>query len=68
LLTEDLPVADALMTQCKLGDEALSYGSAPAPTGWKSRAAASLKEADAHHASLLIAIAPAVQKLIDAVP
>ncbi|HWF07128.1 MAG TPA: beta-N-acetylhexosaminidase [Bryobacteraceae bacterium] len=68
LLTEDLAVADALATQCKLGDEALMYATSAAPTGWKSRAAAALKDANAHHASLLIAITPAVEKLIDAVP
>jgi hexosaminidase len=68
LLTEDLPVADALVAQCILGGDALTYRTSTAPEGWKARATASLKDANAHHASLLIAIAPAIQKLIDAVP
>jgi hexosaminidase len=68
LLTEDLPVADALATECQSGEEALGYATSPAPPGWKARATAAVKDANTHHASLLIAIAPAIQKLIDAVP
>jgi hexosaminidase len=68
LLTEDLPVADGLTALCKVGDEALTYAKAPAPADWKQKTAAVLKEANTHHASLLIAIGPAIQKLVDAVP
>jgi len=68
LLTEDLPVAGALTAQCQLGDDALTYLASAAPAGWKMRATASLKDASTHYASLLIAIAPAIQNLIDAVP
>jgi len=68
LLVEDLPVADALAMLCKAGDEALRYAGAAPPDGWKPRTLAALKEAGAHHANLLIAIAPAVQKLVDAAP
>jgi hexosaminidase len=68
LLTEDLPVADALIAQCTLGGDALIYMTSKAPEGWNARATASLKDANAHHASLLIAISPAIQKLIDFVP
>lgn len=67
LLIEDLPMADALQSMCRLGIEALKYR-ASAPPGWKSGTAASFKDANAHHASLMIPIAPAIQKLIDAVP
>jgi len=68
LLLEDVPVADALTVICKAGIEALSFASAPPPTGWKERTTAALKEANAHHAAMLIAIEPGVQKLVDAVP
>jgi hexosaminidase len=67
LLTEDLPVADALVTLCRTGEDALTYAAGGAPADWKQRTAASMKEATAHHAAILIAIAPAVQKLVDAV-
>ena len=68
LLTEDLPLADGLAALCKTGDEALSDASSAAPTDWKLRAAAAIKDSNAHHAGLLIAIAPAIQKLVEAVP
>jgi len=55
LLNEDLPVADDLAELCRLGSEALT-NSAPSP--------AALKDASAHHAGLLIAIEPAVRKLL----
>ncbi len=67
LLTEDLPVADGLATLCRIGDEALTYASTPPPPDWKEGTVAALKEANAHHAGLLIAIGSAVQKLVDAV-
>jgi hexosaminidase len=67
LLTEDLPVADGLTALCKVGDEALTYSGTAPPADWKQRAPAALKEANAHHASLLIAIGPAIQKLVDGV-
>jgi hexosaminidase len=67
LLTEDLPIADGLTTLCRVGDEALTYTGRAPPADWKQRTLAALKEANAHHASLLIAIAPAIQKLVDAV-
>lgn len=57
LLSEDLPVADSLATLCRIGDEALSG---------KTASAAAIKDATAHHAGLLIAIGPAVQKLVEA--
>jgi hexosaminidase len=68
LLTEDLPLADGLAAMCKVGDEALTYATAKAPADWKQHSNAVLKEANTHHAGLLIAIAPAIQKLVDAVP
>lgn len=68
LLTEDLPLAEGLAALCKTGDEALSDASSAAPTDWKLRAAAAIKDSNAHHAGLLIAIAPAIQKLVEAVP
>lgn len=68
LLNEDLPLADALTALCKAGDEALTYSTGGAPEGWKQNTAATLKDANAHHASLSIAIGSAIQKLVDAVP
>ena len=67
LLLEDLPLADALATLCRRGNEALSYRSEAAPAGWKGQALADIKDASAHRAQLLIAIAPAVQKLVESV-
>jgi hexosaminidase len=68
LLTEDLPSADALMVLCRIGGEALSYANNTPPADWKQKAAAQLKDANVHHASLLIAIEPAIQRLVDAIP
>jgi hexosaminidase len=68
LLTEDLPITDGLAAMCGVGDEALTYASTMAPADWKQHAVAVLKEANAHHAGLLIAIGPAIQKFVDAVP
>jgi hypothetical protein len=68
LLTEDLPVADGLTAMCRVGDEALTYANKAPPADWKQHTVAVLKEANAHHAGLLIAIGPAIQKLVDAVP
>jgi hypothetical protein len=66
LLTEDLPVSSALVTLCQLGEQALSYAKGGAPADWKQSALAMLRDANGHHASLSIAIAPGVQKLVDA--
>ena len=68
LLLEDLPLADALATLCRRGNEALSYRSEAARAGWKAQALADIKDASTHRAHLLIAIAPAVQKLVESVP
>jgi len=68
LLLEDLPLADALATLCRRGGEALSYRTEAAPAGWRTQALADVKDASAHRAHLLIAIAPAVQKLVESVP
>jgi hexosaminidase len=68
LLLEDLPLADALATLCRRGGEALSYRTEAPPAGWKAQALADIKDASVHRAHLLIAIAPAVQKLAEAVP
>lgn len=68
LLTEDLPVADEVAALCRAGTEALSYRTAAVPPDWKPRALAAVKDASKHYAGLLIPIAPAIQKLVDAVP
>jgi hexosaminidase len=66
LLVEDVPLADALQSICKTGQEALGYSAAKAPEGWKQKASAILKDANQHHGAILIAIEPAIQKLVDA--
>lgn len=68
LLMENLPVADAAVSLCTLGEEALDYAKRAAPTGWKPGALSGIKDASKHNASLLIPFAPAIQKLVDAVP
>ena len=66
LLVEDLQVADSLTVLCRTGTEALNK--TPPPPDWKQQASAPVREANAHHAAMQIAIAPAIQKLVDAVP
>jgi hexosaminidase len=66
LLAENAPLAAAIVTLCRAGQEAVSYRSAAAPAGWKARTFAALQDAGAHRADMLIAIAPAVEKLVQA--
>lgn len=67
LLLEDLPLADALATLCRAGSEALTYRAAAPPSDWKARTLATVKDAATHRAAMLIAIAPAIQKLVESV-
>jgi hexosaminidase len=67
LLTEDLPVADAVVALCKFGQEALDYSGSPAPDGWKQQTIDAVKATSTHHAELLIPFAPSIQKLVEAV-
>jgi hexosaminidase len=71
LLTENLPVADAVATLCDAGEQALAYldsGSAPRPD-WKERALAGVNQyVDKRIGDVLIQIAPGVRKLVEAVP
>lgn len=72
LLIENIPAADAVVALCNIGQEAVSYLSAnatsTAPADWKQRSTAVLHDAAQRKGDLLIAIAPAIQKLVDAVP
>jgi hexosaminidase len=68
LLTENLPLADAIVTLCRTGQDALAYAAGGAPADWKQRMTVTMKDATAHHAAMLIAIAPGIQKLVDAAP
>jgi hexosaminidase len=68
LLSEDLPIADAVTALARAGSEALASRSVSAPPDWKAHAQAAIKDASAHRASLLVAIAPAIQKLVEAAP
>jgi hexosaminidase len=68
LLAENAPLAAAVVTLCRAGQEAVSYRSAAAPAGWKARTLAAIQDAGVHRADMLIAIAPAVERLVQAVP
>ena len=65
LLVENVPVADAVTTLCRIGQEALHYASSPAPEGWKQGALEAVQDASKHSAGLLVPFAPAIQKLVD---
>lgn len=65
LLAEDVPVADAVVALCGIGQEALNYAASAAPDGWKKSALDGIKDASKHNASLLIPFAPAIQKLVE---
>jgi hexosaminidase len=73
LLTENLPVADSMAALCQVGVEALlSLDPATQATNvrdaaWKERATAAAKEGATRKGDVLIAIAPAIAKLVDAV-
>ena len=68
LLAENAPLAAAVVTICRSAREALSYRAAAAPANWKMSTLAALTQAAAHQANMLVAIAPAVQKLVEAIP
>ncbi len=68
VLAENVPVADAVVTLCQAGEEALLYMATAPPSDWKRRTLAALEDAVKHRASLLIAIAPAIRKMVEAVP
>ncbi len=67
ILTENLEAAEALDTLSRIGEEALTYRSAPAPGTWKADSQAAVKSASQHKGDLLVQIAPGVQKLVDSV-
>jgi hexosaminidase len=71
LLTENLPVADAVAALCEAGQQALGYldsGKAPEPD-WKQQTLTRVNQyVDTRVGDLLVQIAPGVQKLVDAVP
>jgi len=70
LLTENLAVADALVSLCQTGKEALDYLDSTkqnADAGWKQRSMSLAEEAGKRHGDILIPIAPGVQALIQAV-
>jgi hexosaminidase len=69
LLLEDISVADSLVRLCQAGQEAFSSLSShsPATSDWKQRNLAAIGEAAKPQANMLIQIAPAIQKLVEAV-
>ena len=70
VLNEDLPVADALVRLCKAGQEALAFldSNGRASADWKQQNDAAVKQDSQRQGDILIQIAPAIQKLVDAVP
>ncbi len=71
LLVEDIPVADGLEMLCRTGIESLSYleGNAKPGGSWKEHAKTSVGQvAYKRIGDLILPIAPAVAKLVDAVP
>ncbi len=70
ILNEDVPVADAVLTLCKAGQAAVDRldGTTPGSADWKQRTRDAVKLASARQANMLIQIAPAIQKLVDAAP
>ena len=72
LLTENIEAADALAALCRAGQDALSNldgGAAnPANAEWKQRTQTAVGDASQRKGDILIMIAPAIQKLVDAVP
>jgi hexosaminidase len=70
ILTENLPLADALAKLCQVGQEALRYldGTNTAPADWKTQADSTIKPiVNQRFGDLLIQIGPGVQKLVNAV-
>jgi len=69
LLVEDIPVADSVARLSQAGQEALSSltSQSPASSDWKQRNLTAIGDAAKPRANLLIPIAPAIQKLVEAV-
>jgi len=68
LLTEDIPVADTVNALCRVAQEAITrLDTGNGDASWKKGAAAAVEAALRHQDSMLIPIAPAVQKLVSAV-
>lgn len=69
LLTQDLPVADTVSALCRVAQQAITRLDAGGrDASWKQEATAAVEAALRHQDSMLIPIAPAVQKLVSAVP
>ena len=72
LLNEDLPVQDAVAKLCQAGEQALSYldagATSTASADWKQRNVSTIQDAVQRKGDILIQMAPAIQKLVDAVP
>ncbi len=71
LLAEDIPLADAVGALCRAALESLDHleGKSSASAEWKGQAKATVaKYSYKRMGDLLMPIAPAVAKLVDAVP
>ena len=70
LLTEEIPVDNALETLCQTGQQAIGYldGGANPPAGWKQQSETAVSSfANKRIGDILIQIAPGVAKLVTAV-
>ena len=70
LLHEDMPLADAIATLCKAGLDSISTldSKTPPAPDWKSTTEAAVAKASERQGDILIQIASAIDKLINAVP
>lgn len=70
MLTENLPIADALVTLCQAGEQALDYLDGTkqnASADWKQQEISKVQEAAKRHGDILLPIAPGIQGLVQAV-
>jgi hexosaminidase len=67
LLTADLPLTDTVEALCRTAQEALA-SSGGRDAKWKEQVTATVEAGSKHQDSMLVAIAPAVRKLVNAVP
>ncbi len=69
VLTENLPLANAVAKLCAVSQEALTYLDGPtlAPADWHKQASVTIKPiVNPRFGDLLIQIGPGIQKLVDA--
>ena len=66
LLEENIPLAEAVVTLCQIGQDAIGARSLNNPTRLKPDSAAKVASASERKGDILIQIAPGIQKLVNA--